>query len=98
MDISRPGAVDYAGTAGLASNAKVIHSYTTKQLASGSVTLPVGTSTDSYVRMQVLNSAKVPIGLSNPIWLLGNLLPAASPSPGRPKATPPATIGRSING
>lgn len=81
MDISRPGAVDYAGTAGLASNAKVIHSYTTKQLASGSVTLPVGTSTDSYVRMQVLNSAKVPIGLSNPIWLLRKSPPGGIPVP-----------------
>jgi hypothetical protein len=75
------GAVDYAGTQGLASNAKVIATYTTKQLASGSVTLPVSTSTDSYVRMQVLNSSKVPIGLSNPIWLLRKSPPGGIPVP-----------------
>ena len=41
----------------------------------------MSTSADSYVRLQVLNSAKVPIGLSNPIWLLRKSPPGGIPVP-----------------
>ena len=75
------GAVDYAGTSGLASNATVIASYPDTAFAGGSVTMPVSTSADSYVRTQVLAADGVTIvGLSNPVWLLQNVPPNGIPA------------------
>jgi hypothetical protein len=75
------GAVDYAGKGGLASNAQVIASYTTAQLAAGSVTLPVNTSNSSFIRTQVLSSAGAIIAASNPVWLLQAAPPGGIPLP-----------------
>jgi hypothetical protein len=75
------GAVDYAGTAGLAANTQVIGTYTAAELAGGSVTQPVNTSQGSFVRTQVLNSSGAMIGLSNPVWLLQTAPPGGIPTP-----------------
>jgi hypothetical protein len=75
------GAVDYAGTADLAANSKIIASYPAGGLSSIMVTLPVDTSTDSFVRTQVVNSGGVVVGLSNPAWLLRSPPPGGIPAP-----------------
>ena len=75
------GAVDYAGGSGLSGNSQVIASYPAAQLARGSVTLPVNTSADSYVRTQVLKSTGNIVGLSNPVWLLRSQPPGGIPVP-----------------
>jgi hypothetical protein len=75
------GAVDYAGTAGLTANTQVIASYTNSQLASGSVTQSIDTSTSSFIRTQVLDATGTVIGLSNPAWLLRNTPPHGIPAP-----------------
>ena len=64
------GTVDYAGTAALTANTRVIASYTAGQLAGGSVARRVDTTTDRFVRTQVLDSSSTVVGLSNPVWLL----------------------------
>lgn len=75
------GVVDYAGTAGLSANTKVIGSYLASALAGGSITQAVNTSQNSFVRTQVLNSAGSVIGLSNPVWLLRSAPPRGIPAP-----------------
>jgi hypothetical protein len=73
------GTVDYAGTAALAANTKVIGSYTTAQLAGGSVTRWIDTTMDRFVRTQVLDSSSTVVGLSNPVWLLRSAPPGGIP-------------------
>jgi hypothetical protein len=75
------GDVDYAGTAGLSANTKVIGSYSAGQLASGSVAQKIDTGKDSFVRTQVLDSAGAVAGLSNPVWLLRSVPPGGIPAP-----------------
>jgi hypothetical protein len=75
------GAVDYAGTAGLAANTQVIGAYTPADLAGGSVTQPIDTSQGSFVRTQVLSASGAMIGLSNPVWLLQTAPPGGIPTP-----------------
>jgi hypothetical protein len=78
------GAVDYAGHAGLASNAQKIHTFTAAQLAShgGSGTVTVDTTAESYIRTVVLDaSGQTIIGASNPVWLLHNAPPGGIPAP-----------------
>lgn len=73
------GAVDYAGTADPTASTHVIATYPAAELTSGSVTLPVDTSADSFVRTQILNSSGTTVGLSNPVWLLQNQPPNGIP-------------------
>jgi hypothetical protein len=75
------GTVDYAGTAGLVANTKVVGTYTASQLASGQVTWRIDTSKSRFVRTQVLNSSGTVIGLSNPVWLLRSAPPGGIPVP-----------------
>jgi hypothetical protein len=75
------GTVDYAGSAGLAANTKVVGTYTDSQLASGQVTRWIDTSKSRFVRAQVLNSSGTVIGLSNPVWLLRSAPPGGIPAP-----------------
>jgi hypothetical protein len=75
------GAVDYAGTAGLTANTKVIGAYSAADLAGGSITKSINTSQGSFVRSQVLNSTGAVIGLSNPVWLLRAAPPGGIPTP-----------------
>ena len=77
------GRVDYAGTAALAANTKVIGSYTAAQLAGGSVAQQIDTSQDSFVRTQVLDSSGTLAALSNPVWLLRSAPPGGIPAPRR---------------
>jgi hypothetical protein len=75
------GAVDYAGTSGLASNAAVIASYPDTAFAGGSVSIPVDTSSDSYVRTQVLGpDGQTVVALSNPVWLFQDTPPGGIPA------------------
>jgi hypothetical protein len=57
----------------------VIGTYRAADLAGRTVTEPVDTSQDSFVRTQVLNSAGTVIGLSNPMWLLQKAPPGGIP-------------------
>jgi hypothetical protein len=75
------GLVDYAGTAGLASNAEVIGAYTAAELAGGPARQPVDNHADSFVRTQVLDASGTVIGLSNPVWLLRKSPPGGIPGP-----------------
>ena len=75
------GAVDYAGTSGLAANTQVIGSYSAADLVGGEVTQAVDTSAGSFVRTQVLTSAGAVVGLSNPVWLLRAAPPGGIPAP-----------------
>ncbi len=75
------GAVDYAGTAGLTADTQVIATYSAAELASGSVTMSIDTSADSFVRTQVFKSSGHPVGVSNPVWLLQNPPPGGIPAP-----------------
>jgi hypothetical protein len=74
------GAVDYAGIAAPSPNGAVIASYTTADLASGSVTLPVDCTASSFVRTQVVGSTGT-VALSNPAWLLREVPPNGIPTP-----------------
>jgi hypothetical protein len=75
------GAVDYAGTAGLTADTKVIGVYPARDLAGGSVAQPIDTRQDSFVRTQVLSAAGDVISLSNPVWLLRTAPPGGIPAP-----------------
>jgi len=74
------GAVDYAGTAGLAANTRVIGAYPAARLAGGPVSQRVDTRQGSFVRTQVLSSSGTVIGLSNPVWLLRSAPPGGIPA------------------
>ncbi len=75
------GTVDYAGTAGLQANTKVIGTYTAAELAGGSVTRWIDTTNGRFVRTRVLNSSGAVVGLSNPVWLLRSAPPGGIPRP-----------------
>jgi hypothetical protein len=77
------GAVDYAGTGGLASNAQVVASYSDAdmQAAGGQVTLAVDTSSESYARTVVADATGTVVAASNPVWMLQNTPPNGIPAP-----------------
>ncbi|HEY7147182.1 MAG TPA: hypothetical protein VH637_23295 [Streptosporangiaceae bacterium] len=75
------GTVDYAGTAALSANTKVVGTYPASALGSGSVQQSIDTSKDTFVRTQVLNSSGAVVGLSNPVWLLRAAPPGGIPAP-----------------
>ena len=75
------GRVDYAGTTDPQANTKVIGSYTAAELVGGSITQPVDTSEDSFIRTQVMDGSGVVVGLSNPLWLLRSAPPGGIPVP-----------------
>jgi hypothetical protein len=78
------GAVDYAGSHGLASNAEVIATIPASQLTSGHATLSVVNSHSSYIRTQVVDSSSgKPQSLSNPAWLFTSTPPGGIPEPRR---------------
>jgi hypothetical protein len=75
------GAVDYAGTSSPTPNTSVIATYSTADLASGAVALPIDNGVSSFVRTQVLDSAGTVVALSNPAWLLREAPPGGIPAP-----------------
>jgi hypothetical protein len=75
------GTVDYAGKASPTPNTSLIATYSTADLASGSVSLPVDNAVSSFVRTQVLDSAGTVVALSNPAWLLRQAPPGGIPTP-----------------
>ena len=76
------GAVDYAGTAHPMPNTAAIGSWTDTQVAAGggTVTTPVDTSTDSFVRAIVKDSHGRTMGTGNPVWLLQKAPPGGIPA------------------
>lgn len=76
------GAVDYAGTASPSPDTTVVASYDAGTLdGNGQATQAVDTSSESFVRTQVLDSAGTVVALSNPVWLLHNTPPGGIPVP-----------------
>ena len=75
------GTVDYAGTADLTANTRVIGAYRAADVAGGRVRQPIDTRKASFVRTQVLNAAGAVVGLSNPVWLLRRPPPGGIPAP-----------------
>ncbi|HEY1918103.1 MAG TPA: hypothetical protein VGH27_21220 [Streptosporangiaceae bacterium] len=73
------GAVDYAGTAGLADNAQVVGSYPAAKLGGAPVQLKVSNKAGSYVRTQVLDASGTVVAMSNPVWLLRAAPPGGIP-------------------
>ena len=70
------GVCDYTGTTQNTANVKTLVS---KDLAYGSTTVTVDTSTSCFVRTQVRNSTGVVIAVSNPVWLLRETPPTGIP-------------------
>jgi hypothetical protein len=77
------GTVDYAGTARLTANTKVIASYPVGQLVGGSITRWIDTTRDRFVRTQVLDGSGAVVALSSPVWLLRSAPPKGIPAPRR---------------
>jgi hypothetical protein len=75
------GAVDYAGAGAPTPNTSVIATYSTADLAGGSVSMTVDNSASSFVRTQVVDSTGAVVALSNPAWLLRQAPPCGIPSP-----------------
>lgn len=73
------GSVDYAGATSPAT--RLLQSYGAGDLTGGSRTIPVDTSTSSFVRTQVRSSAGKVVALSNPVWLLRDAPPSGIPTP-----------------
>jgi hypothetical protein len=77
------GAVDYAGTAGLADNTKVIASYSGTALAAGggTETLAVDTTSESFAVLRVTDASGKTVATSNPVWMLQHTPPNGIPAP-----------------
>jgi len=77
------GAVDYAGTAGLADNTKVIASYSGTALAAagGTETLAVDTTSESFAVLRVTDATGKTVATSNPVWMLQHAPPNGIPAP-----------------
>ena len=77
------GAVDYAGTAGLADNTQVIASYSGTELAAGggAAALAVDTSSESFAVLRVTDASGTTVAASNPVWMLQNMPPNGIPAP-----------------
>jgi hypothetical protein len=76
------GDVDYAGTAAVAPNTRVIATYSATALggAGGSKTLTVDNTKESFVRTAVADVTGKIVGLSNPAWLLHRAPAAGVPA------------------
>jgi hypothetical protein len=77
------GAVDYAGTNGLTSNAQSVATYSDTELAAGGgqVTLSVDTSSESYARTVVMDATGTVVAASNPVWMLSSTPSNGIPAP-----------------
>jgi hypothetical protein len=75
------GVVDYAGTKSPAPDTAVIATYSAADLAAGTVSLAIDSSTSSFVRTQVVDSTGTIVALSNPAWLLREVPPLGIPGP-----------------
>jgi hypothetical protein len=79
------GAVDYAGTTGLADSTQVIASYSGTELAAagGVATLAVDTSSESFAALRVTDASGTTVAASSPVWMLRNMPPNGIPAPRR---------------
>ncbi len=73
------GAVDYAGTASPTPNTQVVAIIPAGDLMAGQARITMNTSSSSFVRTEVRNSAGTVVGLSNPVWLLRSSPPGGIP-------------------
>lgn len=73
------GPVDYA--ADVDPGTTVVRSFAPSALTNGVVTLSVGTASDCFYRVQVVDSAGDLIGTGNPVWLLRTAPPGGIPAP-----------------
>jgi hypothetical protein len=74
------GAVDYAGTSALESNAKQVGSFRRGDLdGKGQARVRVDTSASSYLRTEVMDPKGNTQALSNPVWLLDAAPPKGIP-------------------
>jgi len=64
------GDVDYAGTNQPMPPSQVVATFTAEDLVAGTVSLPIDTSAESFVRTEVVGRTGAVVGLSNPVWLL----------------------------
>jgi hypothetical protein len=74
------GKVDYAGTAAPTPAVTQVASFAAGAFSSGSVSLPVDTTTSCFVRVVVRNSTGAMVSVSNPIWLLRTRPPNGIPA------------------
>jgi hypothetical protein len=74
------GAVDYVGPAALQPNTAVVAGIAASDLAAGFVDVAVDTTSDCFVRTQVVDASGVVVALSNPVWLLRAAPPSGIPS------------------
>lgn len=75
------GPVDYAGK--VDPGTSVVRSFTASAFVNGVVTVPVGTSSNRFYRVQVRSSTGEIIGTGNPVWLLRQAPPSGIPGPRR---------------
>jgi hypothetical protein len=75
------GPVDYAGKPDPGTT--VLRSFPASAFGSGSVAVPVSTSSDRFYRVQVVSSNGDIIGTGNPVWLLRQPPPSGIPAPRR---------------
>jgi hypothetical protein len=77
------GTVDYAGTADPMPSTGAVKSWTHRQVAAhgGTVSTPVDTSADTFLRAIVTDSHGKTVGTANPVWLLQNPPPGGIPAP-----------------
>jgi hypothetical protein len=72
------GPVDYAGKPDPGTT--VLKSFAASAFTSGTVTVPVSTSTDGFYRVQVVSPGGDVIGTGNPVWLLRQPPPTGIPA------------------
>ena len=77
------GGVDYAGANSLVSNAQTVAAYSDTEMAAGGgqVTLPVGTSSESYARTVVMDATGIVVAAPNPVWTLSSTPSGGIPAP-----------------
>jgi hypothetical protein len=75
------GEVDYAGAGQPTPNLTPIRSFAAGDLVRGRAALNVDTSSECFVRTQVVSSTGAVIAVSNPLWLLRTTPPGGIPAP-----------------
>jgi hypothetical protein len=73
------GEVDFAGAAALSPNTVTVRSYSDTEFTSGSVTLPIDTTTACFMRVAVTDQSGAVTALSNPVWSLREAPPGGIP-------------------
>jgi hypothetical protein len=75
------GTVDFAGTNDPSPNTQVIASYNSGELYGGQATMNVNTSSETFVRTEILSSSGTILAASNPAWMLQRTPSGGIPRP-----------------